>query len=321
MFKNKNILVAGGTGTIGTQVVQQLLKKNANVTVVSMDEEKYARKVLGTEIIFKKYDLTNRDNCKKVVKNQDMVFNLVGIKGSVGIGETKVASYLVSMLRFQTNLMEASFFEGVKRFLFVGSVCSYPQSNIHYEDNMWNGMPKQNDRIPGIAKRVGELMGEAFQLEHGWDAVRIVRPSNVYGPYDDFNPATAQVIPALISRMVNGENPVRVWGDGSAIRDFIFSEDVAFWMLKVMGKETPCPPINLGSGNGATIKEITNIIAKLVHPSQKIKWDIDKPSGDPCRVLSMDRAKNLIGYYHKTSLEEGLRKTIEWYKENRTFKI
>ena len=155
-----------------------------------------------------------------------MVFNLVGIKGSVGIGETKVASYLVPMLRFQTNLMEASFLEGVDRFLFVGSVCSYPQAEVHFEDNMWNGMPKQNDRIPGIAKRVGELMGEAYQLEYGWDAVRIVRPSNVYGPYDDFNPATAQVIPALINRMVNGENPVKVWGDGSAIRDFIYSEDV-----------------------------------------------------------------------------------------------
>ena len=320
MFKEKNILVAGGTGTIGIQVVKKLKKKQANITVVSMDEEKFAKKVLGPDILFKKIDLTDLNNCKKAVKNQDMVFNLVGIKGSVGIGETKVASYLTSMLKFQTNLMEASFLEGVKKFLFVGSVCSYPQSKIHYEDNMWNGMPKQNDRIPGIAKRVGELMGEAYQLEHGWDAVRIVRPSNVYGPFDDFNPATAQVIPALISRMVNGENPVNVWGDGSAIRDFIYSEDVAYWILEVMKKAPPCLPINLGSGNGVTIKEITKTIAKLIYPSPNIVWDRDKPSGDPCRILSMDRAKDLIGYYPKTSLEEGLRKTIEWYKENKTLK-
>ena len=287
-FKNKEIveiclkkkyLSCCGTGTIGIQVVKKSEKKQANITVVSMDEEKFAKKVLGPDILFKKIDLTDLNNCKKAVKNQDMVFNLVGIKGSVGIGETKVASYLTSMLKFQTNLMEASFLEGVKKFLFVGSVCSYPQSKIHYEDNMWNGMPKQNDRIPGIAKRVGELMGEAYQLEHGWDAVRIVRPSNVYGPFDDFNPATAQVIPALISRMVNGENPVNVWGDGSAIRDFIYSEDVAYWILEVMKKAPPCLPINLGSGNGVTIKEITKTIKKLIYPSPNIVWDRDKPSG------------------------------------------
>ena len=239
MFKGKNILVAGGTGTIGIQVVKKLIKKQANVTIVSLDDVKFAKKVLGPDINFKKTDLTDLNNCKKVVKNQDMVFNLVGIKGSVGIGESKVASYLISMLRFQTNLMEASFLEGVEKFLFVGSVCSYPQSKIHYEDNMWNGMPKQNDRIPGIAKRVGELMGEAYQLEHGWNAVRIVRPSNVYGPFDDFDPTTAQVIPSLISRMVNGENPVKVWGDGSAIRDFIYSEDVAYWIFRGNEESTP----------------------------------------------------------------------------------
>lgn len=317
MFKNKNILVAGGTGTIGIQVVKQLLEKQANIMVVSMDEEKFAKKVLGSDIHFKRLDLTDLDNCKEVVKNQDMVFNLVGIKGSVGIGETKVASYLVPMLRFQTNLMEASFLQNVERFLFVGSVCSYPQAKLHFEDNMWNGIPKQNDRIPGIAKRVGELMGEAYQLEYGWNAVRIVRPSNVYGPYDDFNPATAQVIPALISRMIDGENPIKIWGDGSAIRDFIFSEDVAYWIIKAVESSTPCLPVNLGNGQGITIKEIAETISKMIHPSPKIIWDIDKPSGDPCRILSMERAKEVLGYYERTSLKDGLEKTIEWFKANR----
>jgi GDP-L-fucose synthase len=320
MFKGKNILVAGGTGTIGVQVVKQLLNKQANITVVSMDEEQFAKKVLGPHVNFKRYDLTDIDNCRQVIKDKDIVFNLVGIKGSVGIGETKVASYLVPMLRFQTNLMEASFLEGVERYLFVGSVCSYPQAEVHFEDNMWNGMPKQNDRIPGIAKRVGELMGEAYQLEYGWEAVRIVRPSNVYGPYDDFNPATAQVIPALINRMVNGENPIKVWGDGSVIRDFIYSEDVAYWIIKAVENAPPCMPINLGNGNGVTIKEVADTIASLVNPSPNIKWDIEKPVGDPCRILSMDRAKKILGYYKRTSLKEGLQKTIEWYKVNKHFK-
>ena len=320
MFEGKKVLVAGGTGTIGAQVVQQLLSKRAIVTVVSMDSENYARKVLGLDVQFERYDLTDQENCKKAVKGQDMVFNLVGIKGSVGIGETKVASYLVPMLRFQTNLMEAAFEENVERFLFVGSVCSYPQADVHYEDNMWNGMPKQNDRIPDIAKRVGELMGEAYQLEYGWDAVRIVRPSNVYGPYDDFNPETAQVIPALISRMVNGENPVKVWGDGSAIRDFIYSEDVAYWILKAVENAPPCLPVNLGNGVGVTIKEITEAIANEISPSPKILWDVAKPSGDPCRILSMDRAQEVLGYYSRTSLQQGISKTIAWFRENQDFK-
>lgn len=320
MFKGKNILVAGGTGTIGIQVVKQLLDKNANITVVSMDDEEFAKKVLGPNVNFKKYDLNEIHNCKKIIKGIDIVFNLVGIKGSVGIGETKVASYLVSMLRFQTNLMEASFEEGVERYLFVGSVCSYPQADVHFEDNMWNGMPKQNDRIPGIAKRVGELMGEAYKLEHGWDAVRIVRPSNVYGPYDDFNPKTAQVIPALINRMLNEERPIKVWGDGSVIRDFIYSEDAAYWIIKALKDAPPCMPINLGNGNGITIKKVAETIASLINPSPNIIWDIEKPSGDPCRILSMDRAKKILGYYNRTSLKEGLQKTIEWYKTNKNFR-
>ena len=315
MYRGAKVLVAGGTGTIGVQVVRQLLAKDAIVTVVSLDTEEYAYNLFGTGIHFIKTDLTSLENCKKAVKGQDMVFNLVGIKGSVGIGETKVASYLIPMLRFQTNLMEAAFEENVKRFLFVGSVCSYPQAEIHYEDNMWNGMPKQNDRIPGIAKRVGELIGEAYHLEYGWDAVRIVRPSNVYGPYDDFNPETAQVIPALISRMVNGENPLKVWGNGSAIRDFIYSEDVAFWILEAVEKAPPCIPINLGNGVGVTIKQIADTIANSLSPNPNILWDVDKPSGDPCRVLSMDRAKQILNYYPRTSLEDGINKTVKWYKE------
>jgi GDP-L-fucose synthase len=315
VYRGAKVLVAGGTGTIGVQVVRQLLAKDAIVTVVSLDTEEYAYNLFGTGIHFIKTDLTSLENCKKAVKGQDMVFNLVGIKGSVGIGETKVASYLIPMLRFQTNLMEAAFEENVKRFLFVGSVCSYPQAEIHYEDNMWNGMPKQNDRIPGIAKRVGELIGEAYHLEYGWDAVRIVRPSNVYGPYDDFNPETAQVIPALISRMVNGENPLTVWGNGSAIRDFIYSEDVAFWILEAVEKAPPCIPINLGNGVGVTIKQIADTIANSLSPNPNILWDVDKPSGDPCRVLSMDRAKQILNYYPRTSLEDGINKTVKWYKE------
>lgn len=319
MYKGKNVLVAGGTGTLGIPLVKKLSESGANVTVVSMDSSEYANEVLGSEIRFIKKDLTELEACMQVTNNHDYVFNLVGIKGSVGIGETKVASYFVPMLRFQTNLMDAAFRNEVSHYMFISSVCIYPQAEIHYEDNAWNGMPKQNDRIPGIAKRVGEIQGETYLKEHGWDAVKVLRPSNVYGPYDDFNAETAQVIPALINRMVGGENPVKIWGDGSAVRDFIFSEEVAHWMMVAMEKAPPCVPINLGSGVGRTIKEVAKTIAGLVPNQPEIEWDITKPSGDPIRIMNMDRAKELLSFSPLIPLKTGLLKTIDWYINNKEF--
>ena len=178
-------------------------------------------------------------------------------------------------------------------------------------------MPKQNDRIPGIAKRIGELQAEAYLLEHGWDAVRVLRPANVYGPFDDFNPASAQVIPSLIARILSGENPLMVWGDGSAKRDFIFSEDVASWILESILKAPPCVPINLGSGNAVSIQELVELLKKIIRPSLEIGWDASMPSGDPCRQLSIERARSLIGYEVLTSLEIGLRRTVNWYRSDK----
>ncbi len=320
MYKNKKVLVAGGTGTIGISLVRLLKELKAKVTVASIDDPVYSRMVLGNGVRFVKTDLTSLKNCIKVTGGQDYVFNLVGIKGSTGIGETKVASYLVPMLWFQTNLMEASFRNSVSRYLFVSSICAYPQSDKpKTEDILWDGMPKQNDRIPGIAKRVGEIQGEAYMLEHGWDAVRIVRPSNVYGPYDDFNPATAQVIPSLIRRVLDGENPMRVWGDGSAIRDFIYSEDAAYWMLIAMEKAPPCLPINIGSGRGISIRGLTDIILSCVPDAPRVEWDESKPAGDTIRILSTERAERILGYKVITDIKEGIQKTISWYINNKSY--
>ena len=316
MYHNKNVLVAGGTGTIGIPLVKNLVSQGASVLVVSLDTDEYADLVLPKGVRFLRSDLTSMDNCMSVTKNQDYVFNLVGIKGSVGIGETKVASYLVPMLRFQTNLMDAAFKSCVERFMFVSSVCIYPQAKEHFEDNAWNGMPMQNDRIPGLAKRIGEIQGEAYLKEYGWDAVRVVRPSNVFGPFDDFNPKTAQVIPALISRVLSGENPLKVWGDGTAIRDFIFSDEVVFWMMKAMIDAPPCIPINLGCGESISISKIANTIADLCPGATKVVWDTSKPSGDPVRLMNMDRAKKLLGFERKFSLEDSIEKTIKWVVDN-----
>jgi len=317
VYKGVRVLVAGGTGTIGVQVVKQLLSRGSFVTIASLDNVSRIETIFGIDssrINFKHLDLTLIESCIEAVKDQDIVINLVGIKGSTGIGETKVASFLIPMLKFQTNLMEAAFSQKISRFLFTGSVCSYPQSELHLEENMWNGMPKQNDRIPGIAKRVGELLGEAFELEYGWDAVRVVRPSNVYGPYDNFDPLSAQVIPSLIHKANSGVEEMDVWGDGSAIRDFIYSEDVAFWMLEALEKAPSNYPINLGSGEGVTIREIAEIVRSVVKPDIRINWIPSGPVGDPVRIMSMERARNLLGYTQRTNLAEGIAKTNSWYQ-------
>ena len=317
MYRGKQILVAGGTGTIGIPLVRQLVDRGANVTVASLDDPLFARRLLGPDIRFVREDLTLLDACLRATQGQDIVINLVGIKGSVGIGETKVASYFVPMLRFQTNLMDAAFQHKASRYLFVSSVCGYPQAALHHEDHMWDGLPKQNDRYPGLAKRIGEIQGETYLKEFGWDAVRIVRPSNVYGPHDDFDPRTAQVIPALIRRTIDGEDPLVVWGDGSAVRDFVFSDDVAHWCLEALEKAPPCTPVNLGSGQGCTIREVAEIIVKHSPSRPRIEWDASRPSGDPVRLMSMERAKKLIGFAPRTSLEEGIRRTIAWYLEHK----
>jgi GDP-L-fucose synthase len=314
-FAGKKVLVAGGTGVIGIPTVRRLCAIGAQVSVVSMDTEKYAEKVLPAGVNFRRRDLTQFEACNEATKGQDVVFNLVGIKGSTGIGETKVASYLVPMLWFQTNLMEAAFRSGVERFLFTSSICGYPESTLpKREETFWDGLPKQNDRIPGLAKRIGEVQGEAYLKEYGWDAVRIVRPSNVYGPYDDFDPRTAQVIPALIRRVLDGENPLSVWGTGEAIRDFVFSEDVADWILRAVADGPPCVPLNLGSGVGLSLKQLAETIVSTLSPNTSIEWDSSKPTGDPVRILSMEQTRKYLGELSCTPLAEGIAQTAKWYQ-------
>ncbi len=161
------------------------------------------------------------------------------------------------------------------------------------------------------------VQGEAYLREYGWDGVRIVRPSNVYGPHDDFDPATAQVIPSLIRRMADGADPLKVWGDGSATRDFIYTDDVAHWMLVAMEKAPPCVPINLGSGAGVSIRELVGIIRSCFPNPSKVEWDTEKPTGDPVRVLSITRARETLGYRVITDIEKGIAATVKWYTENR----
>lgn len=312
-YKGKKILVTGGTGLIGRPLVEMLVKNGSKVTVVSLDDPKRAPK----RVKFIRADLREFKNCLNVCRDQQIVFHLAGIKGSPAMTAKQPASFFVPTITFNTNMMEAARRQGVSRFLYTSTVGVYAPAEVFYEDDVWTTFPSENDKFAGWAKRMGELQAEAYKIEYGWDKISIVRPANVYGPYDNFDPKTAMVIPSLINRAIEGENPLTVWGDGSPIRDFIYSADVAEGILLAVEKGTNVP-INLGSGTGITIKEIAEIIAKSVPNGPiKIVWDKTKPKGDAKRLMDISRAKKLLSFKPKYSLEEGIKETIAWYLKNK----
>jgi GDP-L-fucose synthase len=186
---------------------------------------------------------------------------------------------------------------------------------VFYEDDVWKTFPSVNDKFAGWAKRMGELQAEAYRIEYDWNDISIVRPANVYGTYDNFDPGNAMVIPSLIKRALDGEDPLVVWGDGSAIRDFIHARDVASGMLLVMEKEEN-RPVNIGSGVGCSIKEIVDIIISNMKNKPKVVWDTSKPSGDKKRLMDITRAKS-IGFKPDVPIEKGISEVMEWYQENK----
>jgi len=311
-YKNKKVLVTGGTGLIGRPLVKMLLEKDAIVTVVSLDDPSRCPKGAS----FKKADLREFDQCNEVCSNQEIVFQLAGIKGSPKMSAERPASFFVPTITFSFNMMEAARRAGVKNYLFTSSIGVYQPAAIFSEDDVWKTFPSPNDRFAGWAKRMGELQAEAYKIEYGWDTISIVRPANVYGPYDNFDPENAMVIPSLIRRAVEGESPLTVWGDGSPVRDFIHSKDVARGMMLAIEKNINVP-LNLGSGKGVAIREIVKEIKRNLPDNRKIVWDKNKPSGDTLRLMDIQRAQELINFESEIDIKEGIKETMDWYLKNR----
>lgn len=308
-------MVTGGTGMIGMQLVDILFKYGAKITVVSLDKVKKDNR----KIKYIKLDLRFLDNCLKACKNQDIVFHLAGIKGSPKMAIEKPASFMIPTIMFSINMMEAARRCGVKNYLLTSSIGVYAQKNIFVEDDVWKSFPSENDKFAGWAKRIAELQADAYKIENNWTNISIVRPANVYGPYDNFDENNAMVIPSLIKKALNSNKYLNVWGDGSPIRDFIYSKDVAEGMIKTVAKNIQ-GPINLGCGNGIKISKIAKIIATNVpNGPLKIIWDKSKPTGDKVRLMDIKKAKK-IGFLPKTKIEEGIKKTIKWYlKEGNSY--
>lgn len=264
---------------------------------------------------FRQVNLLRFENCMEACQGMDYVFNLLCVKGSPGVTTVKPASFFVPHLTFNTNLMEAARQCGVGKYLFTSSLAVYAPAEVFHEDDVWKTFPSENDKFAGWAKRMGELQAEAYRIEYGWKDISIVRPANVYGPHDNFELGNAMVVPSLIKRAVDRENPLRVWGNGSQRRDFIHARDVAEGILLVAGSGER-RPVNLGSGIGVSIKELVHIIVSQLAVKPEVVWDTSRPSGDQDRVLDVSRAKAL-GFQPSISLEDGIRDTMHWYRENR----
>ena len=318
IFYNKKILVAGGTGLIGANLCNKLESLGAKVISCSVDGTERAKKVLVNPKSYRYCDFRDKKASHRVTRNIDILINLMGVRESTQLGITRSASALSTFLVCNTNIIESACINKVKNYLFCGSINQYPPIPVRNEEDVWRGLPSAQDRYVGMAKRIGEIQAEAYSKQFNWNAVRIIRPSNVYGPYDNFDPKTAHVIPSLIHKALNSTNGfLKVAGDGSAIRDFIYVEDVVEAILLVIKSKETNIPFNIGSGKGISIKELVKIIIKnFKNKKITIKWDKKKPTGDKKRVLNISRAKKRIKFFPKTNIQEGIKKTIIWYTQN-----
>ena len=306
-FKDKKILITGGTGLIGREVTNQLASLGSIIRVVSLDEFQSQ-----PSVEFIRGDLSNLDFCLDVSKNIDCVFHLAGIKGSIEVTKKKPASFFVPLLMFNTNVLEASRRNNIEKLVYTSSIGAYSPAEVFIETENRDGVPQ--DMYPGWAKRMAELQIRAYKEQYDLDW-SIVRPCNVYGPGDNFDPNNAMVIPSLMHRIANGEKPLKVWGDGNAIRDFAFSRDVALGVIQALHYGTRGDFVNIGSGEGYTVKQLVDTLNEFI--DFEYEFDTSKPSGFPKRVMDISRAKEWINYKPQTSLRDGLELTWNWFMKNR----
>jgi GDP-L-fucose synthase len=310
IYNGKKILIPGGSGMVGHALSEMLIEQGATVRVASLDNPDRAPK----DVEFVKADLMVLENCMELCEGMDYVFNLTGVKGSQITCRERPGLYFERSAVLAMNILRAVRAKNIERYLFTSSYSVYAPSSVFNEDDVWKTFPSDNDWGNAWGKRVGELHIEAYRRELKLDNVCIVRPSSVFGPYDIFS-SDGMVVSALIHRAVEGQNPLVVWGDGSAVRDFIYSKDLARGMMLMMEK-MPDKPVNLGNGKGTSVRELAELVVKHVDPSIKLVFDDTKPSGDPKRVMNTERAIS-YGFKPEISMDDAICETVKWYRANR----
>jgi GDP-L-fucose synthase len=311
-LQDRRIVVTGGSGFLGSHVVAELRRRGAREVVVPRKKD---------------YDLVDRGACRRLVADArpDLVLHLAARVGGIGANRENPGTFFFDNLMMGVQLLEECRLAKVAKVVTVGTICSYPKfTPVPFrEEELWSGYPEETNAPYGLAKKMLLVQGQAYRQQYGMDVVHVL-PVNLYGPRDNFDPAVSHVIPALIKKVQDaqdrGEDRVEAWGTGKASREFLYVEDAARGLCMAAEGYSGPEPVNLGAGFEITIRALTELIAKLMGFTGRILWDPNKPDGQPRRCLDTSRAERLFGFRAQVPFEEGLRRTIEWYRSERSSK-
>ena len=314
-WQGKRAIVTGGAGFLGSFVIEKLKQRGATDIYIPTIEE---------------YNLVDPNEIRRmygnVLKGVDpknvVIIHLAANVGGIGANMEHPADFFYDNLMMGVELMHQAYKNGVGKFVAIGTVCAYPKfTPVPFkEDDLWAGYPEETNAPYGLAKKMMLVQAQAYRQQYGFNAIFLL-PVNLYGPRDNFNPKSSHVIPALIRKAVEaqarGEKELVVWGDGSPTREFLYVEDAADGIVAAAEKYNGDLPVNLGSGYEISIKNLAEMIVKMTGFDGALTWQTDKPNGQPRRGLDVSRAKKLFGWSAQVPFEEGMRRTIEWFKANR----
>ncbi len=308
-WDNKRVTITGGSGFLGSYVVEALRRHGARDELISIPRRASD-------------DLRQWEHCQRVAAGQDVIIHLAATVGGIGINREKPGEFFYDNLMMGVQLIEAARQAGVGKFVALGTICAYPKFTPipFHEENLWDGYPEETNAPYGLAKKMLLVQSQAYRQQYGFESIYLL-PVNLYGPRDNFDPRSSHVIPALIKKCVDAINSgapaIEVWGDGSPTREFLYVEDAAEGIVLASERYDGGEPVNLGSGMEISIRDLVETIARLTGYQGDIVWDASKPNGQPRRQLDVSRAEQLFGFRARTSFEEGLRRTIEWYRQER----
>jgi GDP-L-fucose synthase len=308
-LSSKRILLTGGSGFLGRHVLDALRAQGARDVVVPRKAQ---------------YDLTQEEAVARVYRDHrpDVVIHLAAIVGGIGANREKPGQFFYDNLMMGTQLMEYARRSGVEKFVGIGTICSYPKlTKVPFrEDDLWSGYPEETNAPYGLAKKMLLVQGQAYRAQYGFNAIHLL-PVNLYGPGDNFDPASSHVIPALMLKcqeaIEKSGSEIVCWGDGSPTREFLYVEDCAEALVAATRLYEGAEPVNIGAGFEISIKDLSELIAELMGFEGEIRWDVTKPNGQPRRCLNVDRAREAFGFQAKTDFRPGLEKTIRWFRESR----
>ena len=315
-WKDKRVIVTGGAGFLGSFVIAKLKERGATDIFIPRIED---------------YDLTDRDSIKRLFENtlddgfdakKMIIIHLAANVGGIGANREHPAEFFYDNLMMGVELMHQTWQRGVGKFVAIGTVCAYPKfTPVPFkEEDLWIGYPEETNAPYGLAKKMMLVQAQAYREQYGFNAIYLL-PVNLYSPRDNFNLETSHVIPALIRKAIEaqdrGEKELAVWGDGSPTREFLFVEDAADGIVTAAEKYNGSEPVNLGSGYEISIKDLAEMIQRQTGFEGELAWQTDKPNGQPRRGLDVSRAKEYFGWQAQVTFEEGMRRTIEWFKENK----